>query len=200
MLHGFNLTKVDLYPPISDQVSQELTSPYTKSALLSIKTQLMLSKHLKRSLKILYMPTFLFTFYYHVINVHFDCASYFILENPHHHPLVHGPSIFQPNGHHSIMIIGIRGDECCLFSILGCQGNLMIPLKGIQEAHPQVSYIASTNWLIFGIGNRSFGHAQFKPVKSTQTLHLSLFFFTITVFASYSRKKISLIALASFSL
>ena len=36
------------------------------------------------------------------------------------------------------MIVGIRRNECGLFSILGCQGNLMIPLKSIQEAHPWV--------------------------------------------------------------
>ena len=99
----------------------------------------MLLKYLKRSLKILYMPTFLFTFHYQVIDVYFDRASYFIPEHPRHHPLIRGPSIFQPKRHHSIVVVCIRGDECCLFLVLRCQGDLMIPLKGIQEAHSQVS-------------------------------------------------------------
>ena len=37
------------------------------------------------------------------------------------------------------MIVGIRGDEYCFFLVLRCQGNLMIPLKGVQKAHPRVS-------------------------------------------------------------
>ena len=94
MLHGFNLIGIDLYPSIGDQISQELTSPHTKSVLLGIKAQLMLPKHLKHSLKILYMSYFLFTFRYHVINVHLDRMSYLISEHPRHHPLVRGPNIF----------------------------------------------------------------------------------------------------------
>ena len=61
-LHGIDLIWVDLYPLISDQITQELTSSYTESTLLSIKAQLVLPKYIKRSLKILYMLTFLFAF------------------------------------------------------------------------------------------------------------------------------------------
>ena len=49
------------------------------------------------------------------------------------------------------------------------------------------------------MGNGSFGHARFKSVKSKQTLHLSFFFFTTTVFASHSGKKTSFTAPASFN-
>ena len=99
----------------------------------------MLPKYFKRSLKILYMPTFLFTFHHHVIDIHFNRVSYFSSKHPCHHSLICGPSIFQPKRHHGIVVIRIRGDECCLFPILGCQDDLMIPLKGIQEAHSRVS-------------------------------------------------------------
>ena len=34
--------------------------------------------------------------------------------------------------------VGIRGDKCCLFLILGSQSNLVITLKGIQNTHPRV--------------------------------------------------------------
>ena len=98
------------------------------------------------------------------------------------------------------MIFGVRGDKCYLFLILGGQGNLVITLKSFQKLILGCLYVTSTNWSIFGIGNESFGHAQFKSVKSMQTLHLPFFFFTTTVFASHSGKKISLIALASFNL
>ena len=112
---------------------------FRSSTLLSVKAQLVLSKYFKCSLKVLYMPTFLFTFHYYVIDIYFDRASYFILEHPCHHPLIRDPNIFQPKRHHGIVVVRIRGDECCLFLVLGCQGDLMIPLKGIQEAHSQVS-------------------------------------------------------------
>ena len=99
----------------------------------------MLPKYFKRSLKILYIPNFLFTFHHHVIDIHFNRVSYFIPEHPCHHLLICGLSIFQPKRHHDIMVICIREDECCLFSVLGCQDDLIIPLKGIQEAHYRVS-------------------------------------------------------------
>ena len=99
----------------------------------------MLLKYFKRSLKILYMPTFLFTFHHHVIDIHFNRVSYFSSKHPCHHSLICGPSIFQPKRHHGIVVIRIRGDECCLFPVLGCWDDLMIPLKGIQEAHSRVS-------------------------------------------------------------
>ena len=98
------------------------------------------------------------------------------------------------------MIVGIRGNECRLFSVLMCQGNLLIPLKGVQKVILRCPYMASTNWLIFNIGNGSFGQVQFKSVKSTHTRHFLLFFFTTTVLANHSGKKISLITPASFSL
>ena len=50
------------------------------------------------------------------------------------------------------------------------------------------------------MGKGSFGHARFKLVKSTKTLHFLFFFFTTTVFASYSRKKASFIAPTFFNL
>ena len=74
------------------------------------------------------------------------------------------------------------------------------PWKASKKLIHGCPYVASTNWSIFDIGNGSFGHARFKSVKSTQTLHLPFFFFTTTVFASHYGKKISLIAPASFSL
>ena len=139
MFYGFNLIGVDLYSSISDQISQEFTSPYPKNTLPCIEAQLMLPKHFKHPLKILYIPYFLLAFYYHVVNIHLNCTPYFIPQHSRHHPLVHGPDVFQPKRHHSIMIIGFWGDECCLFSVLDCQGNLMIPLRGVQETHPWVS-------------------------------------------------------------
>ena len=54
----------------------------------------MLPEHLKHPLEVLYMPHFLFTFYYHVVNVHLDRTSYPISEHPHHHSLVRSLGIF----------------------------------------------------------------------------------------------------------
>ena len=70
---------------------------------------------------------------------HRRCIPNFISEHPCHHPLVRGSGVLQSKWHHVIVIVRIRGDERCFFSVLGCQSNLMIPLKGIQEAHPRVS-------------------------------------------------------------
>ena len=120
-LHGIDLIGVYLYPPVSDQITQELTNSFTESILLSIKAQLVSPKYFKRSLKVLYMPILLFTFHYHVINIYFDRASYFISEHPCHHPLIRDPSIFKPKRHHGAVVVRIWGDECCLFLVLGCQ-------------------------------------------------------------------------------
>ena len=85
------------------------------------------------------MPTFLLTFHHHVVNIRFHRAPNFMLKHPRHHPLICGPSIFKPKRHHDVVVVGIRGDECCLFLVFRCQGDLMIPLKSIQEAHSRVS-------------------------------------------------------------
>jgi len=89
--------------------------------------------------KIFYMSCFLFTLYHHIVDVYFYRTPYFIPEHPRHHPLVRGSGVLQSKWHHILVIVGIWGDECCLFLILRCQGNLMIPLKGVQKAHPRVS-------------------------------------------------------------
>ena len=48
--HGIDLIGVNLYPPVSDQVTQEFANPYTEDALLGIKAQLVLPKYFKCSL------------------------------------------------------------------------------------------------------------------------------------------------------
>ena len=48
--YGIDLIVIDLYPPVSDQVTQEFTSPHTEDALLSVKAQLVLPKYFKCSL------------------------------------------------------------------------------------------------------------------------------------------------------
>ena len=111
-LHDIDLIGIYSYPSVNDQITQELTSSYTKSAFLSVKVQLMSPKYFKRSLKVLYLPTFLFTFHYHVINIDFDRAPYFIPEHLCHHPLICGPSIFKSKRHHGVVVVRIRGDEC----------------------------------------------------------------------------------------
>ena len=54
--------------------------------------------------------------------------------------------------------------------------------------------VVSTNWSIFEIEKGSFGHAQFKSIKSTQALHFPFLFFTTIVFGNHSGKNTSLIA------
>ena len=49
-------------------------------------------------------------------------------------------------------------------------------------------YVVSTNWSIFGTTKRSLGHALFKSVKLTQTLHFPFFFFIPTILDNQSRK------------
>ena len=85
------------------------------------------------------MPTFLLAFHHQVVNIHFHHAPYFIPKHPCHHQLICGPSIFKPKRHHGVVVVGIWGDECRLFLVFRCQGDLMVPLKGVQEAHSQVS-------------------------------------------------------------
>ena len=85
------------------------------------------------------MPIFLLTFHHHFVNIHFHHALYFILKHPRYHPLICDPSIFKPKWHHGVVVVGVRGDECRLFLVFRCQGDLMILPKGIQEAHSQVS-------------------------------------------------------------
>ena len=84
------------------------------------------------------MLTFLLTLHHHVVNVHFHYVPYFTPEHPRHHPLICGPNIFKPRRHHGVVVVGIQGDECCLFLVLRCQGDLMIPLKGVQIGRAHV--------------------------------------------------------------
>ena len=46
--------------------------------------------------------------------------------------------------------------------------------------------VESMSWSILGRGKLSFGHALFRSVKSTHTLHFPFAFFTRTTFASRS--------------
>ena len=156
MIHGFDLVGIGLYPLGRDQIPQELTSPHAESALLSIQAQLMLSEYLKYFLKIFYMSWFLFTLYYHIVNVYFYRAPNFLSKHPCHHLLVRGSGVLQPKWHYVIVIVCIRGNECCLFSVLGCQGNLVIPLKGVQEAHPRVSVCSIYQLINLGHWERLF--------------------------------------------
>ena len=96
------------------------------------------------------------------------------------------------------MVVGIRGDECCLFSIFSGQGNLVIALKCVQETHPRVSIrgihqlidLQHRKWVLWACS------VQVREIYA----NFPFFFFTTTVLASHFGKKISLIAPASFNL
>ena len=79
------------------------------------------------------------TLNYHVIYIHFHCTLNLISEHPYHHPLISGPCIFKSKGNHCVVIIVLWGYKGHFLLILGCQCDLVITLKCIQEAHPRVT-------------------------------------------------------------
>ena len=96
-------------------------------------------EYFKHFPNIMNVPLLLFTLHHYIINIYLHYTPNLISKHPRHHPLMGNPSILQAKWHNDVVIISIERNECCLFLILGSQGNLMVTLKSIKETHPWVS-------------------------------------------------------------
>ena len=72
-----------------------------------------------------------FALYNHIINIDFNAPIQLWFEHFSHHPLISRPCVFQPKGHHLVVIVSSRSNKNCFFLIVQCQWYLMISLKGI---------------------------------------------------------------------
>ena len=118
--HGIDLIEVDLYPPVSYQVTQEFARPYTEDTLLGVKANLCCrsTSNVPCRSSICWPSFLLFTT---MSSIYTSTVRPILSQkHPRHHPLICGPSIFKPKMHHNVVVVGIRGDECRLFLVFKC--------------------------------------------------------------------------------
>lgn len=77
----------------------------------------------------------LLTLDYHIVSIKLYYFSNLLPKHSSDHLLVSYPIIFQTEGHNCVMVITFWRNEGNLLLVLGCQGNLVISLEGIQETH-----------------------------------------------------------------
>ena len=99
-------------------ITEELSRAYPKRAFGGIKTELMSPQDLEYVCKVPYMLGLHFTFYHHIIYIHFDIFTHLCFEHLSYHPLIRRSSIFQVERHHLIMIIPHGSDKRCFFLII----------------------------------------------------------------------------------
>ena len=81
-----------------------------------------------------------FTLYHHIIYIDLNTLAQLWFKHPSHHPLVDKPCIFQTKGHHFVVVVSGGSEKSCIFLITQGQWYLVVPLKGIQEAHLRMAH------------------------------------------------------------
>ena len=60
------------------------------------------------------------TLYHHVVYVDFNSLAQLWFKHSRHHPLIGRPYVFQPKGHHFVMVVSNGSDKSYLFLIVQC--------------------------------------------------------------------------------
>ena len=77
----------------------------------------MFSKHSESFVQVLYVLGRNFTFYHHVVYIGFYIPTQLGLKHSCHYFLVDGSCVFQPKGHHPVMIVTKGSPESFFFLV-----------------------------------------------------------------------------------
>ena len=93
VFYSANLVGIQFYSSVSDHVPEELASPHTKGALVSIEMQLVPSEYFKYIREVANMPLLFFAFHHLIIIVYLHRMTDLLPKHSRHHPLISGPCI-----------------------------------------------------------------------------------------------------------
>lgn len=117
--------------------------PLPRKHISWVESPIILSDLPKHSLHVLSVKLFPTRFYDHAIQIHFQCLSYFLLED-HVHPFMVGhTNILYSEGHDVVLIIGMFDHELCLYPVEFEHMYLIIPRISIHEWKQLIS-----NWIV----------------------------------------------------
>jgi hypothetical protein len=97
------------------------------------------SKYSKNFPQVPHMIRALDAFDNHIINIHFNSLPKQLREHFSDHSLVNCPGILQSERHYLVAEYSSGCDERGLFLVFFSQGDLVVPLESIQEAHSLVA-------------------------------------------------------------